>query len=312
MAIIELFSTRQRRLRGEVADVLYFDKLPREFRVQVVYVFKETLGTSYDVDRNSEVATTYKFLTTALCREYGTFVLPGTKDRHTRDYVAELLDFILTESDVERVIDAIELGCRMIDLYCSRFDYKRNPESKVESQDALKEINARFLQHGIGFRYESRNIIRVDSEFVHAEVVKPALALLHDPRFAGAEAEFRLAFEHYRHARMKEALSECLKTLESMMKSIAAARNWTHAPNATAKNLLDLMYEKQLIPQFWAEHFTGLRSMLASGVPTARNRLAGHGQGVDVVDVPAHFVAFALHQTAAAIVLLATAEQVLP
>lgn len=52
--------------------------------------------------------------------------------------------------------------------------------------------------------------------------------------------------------------------------------------------------------------------MLESGVPTARNRLGGHGQGAEVVSVPNHFVAFALHQTAAAIVFLAKAEETLP
>lgn len=52
--------------------------------------------------------------------------------------------------------------------------------------------------------------------------------------------------------------------------------------------------------------------MLESGVPTARNRLGGHGQGAEIVQVPMHYVSFALHQTAAAIVFLATAERLLP
>jgi len=65
------------------------------------------------------------------------------------------------------------------------------------------------------------------------------------------------------------------------------------------------VFEKGLVPPIWAQHFSGLRGMLESGVPTARNRLGGHGQGTDIVDVPKHFVAFAIHQTAAAIVFLA-------
>lgn len=47
-------------------------------------------------------------------------------------------------------------------------------------------------------------------------------------------------------------------------------------------------------------------------MPTARNRLGGHGQGASVVQVPTHFVAYVLHQTASTIVFLAEAEKSLP
>jgi hypothetical protein len=43
-------------------------------------------------------------------------------------------------------------------------------------------------------------------------------------------------------------------------------------------------------------------------VPTARNRLGGHGQGSEPVDVPEHVVAFVLHMTAATILFLAQAS----
>jgi hypothetical protein len=52
-----------------------------------------------------------------------------------------------------------------------------------------------------------------------------------------------------------------------------------------------------------------LRSTLESGVPTARNKLGGHGQGTEVVEVPEHIVSYALHLTASAIVFLAEAEK---
>jgi hypothetical protein len=48
--------------------------------------------------------------------------------------------------------------------------------------------------------------------------------------------------------------------------------------------------------------------MLESSVPTVRNRLGGHGQGTEVVKVPSHVVAYALHMTASTIVFLADAN----
>jgi len=311
MGILDLFSKRQQRIRGEVPDVYVYDKLPNELRVQIVHILKDYLGSPEDAGPYSGtmVAHAYEFIVNSLCREYGTFQLPGTSQHGHRDYIPELFNFLLSEKNVERVLDAVELSFRVIDTSGRTWDYRHRHNASEEADAALAELNVRFKQHGFGYRFESGEIIRVDSEVVHAEVIKPALTLLHDAKYKGAEAEFLLAFEHYRHGRRKEALAECLKALESTIKAIAKARKWSHAPNATAKPLIDLMFEKGLIPQLWSQHFTGLRAMLESGVPTARNRLGGHGQGSEIVEVPDHYVGFALHQTAAAIVFLAKAEQ---
>lgn len=103
------------------------------------------------------------------------------------------------------------------------------------------------------------------------------------------------AHQHYRRGHAKEALNECLKALESVMKIICEKRNWAHDPHATAKPLLDVLFEKGLIPPFWNAHFSGLRSTLEAGVPTGRNRIGGHGQGSAVVTVPEYLVAYMLH-----------------
>lgn len=313
MRVIDLFSKRQNHLRGEVPDVLVYDKLPQELRVQMVHIFRDYLGNERDVhDSSLMVAGAFEFIVNTLCREYGVFRLPNTENYGDRDYVSELFNFILSEKNVERTLDAVELACQIINVHARKWDYRHSRNAEEEASAALAEINTRFQHHGFGYRFESGNIIRVDSEFVHTEVIKPTLTLLHDAKYKGAEAEFHLAYEHYRHGRSKEALAECLKSLESTAKVIAKARKWKIEAKATAKPLLDLMFEKQLIPQLWSQHFSGLRAMLESGVPTARNRLSGHGQGTEIVQVPSHFVAFALHQTAAAIVFLATAERELP
>ncbi|MEO3691687.1 STM4504/CBY_0614 family protein [Roseateles paludis] len=309
MRIIELFSKRQAMLRGEAPDVFVYDKLPQELRVQIVHILRDYLGNEDDIHRDENmVSGAYEFIVDSLCREYGLFKLPSAKDYGKRDYMSELFNFVLNEKNVERVLDAVELACRVIDVHSREWRYRHRQDADEEATAGLEELNVRFQRQGFGYRFEGGDVVRIDSELVHAEIVKPALTLLHAARYQGAEAEFHHAHEHYRHGRMKEALADCLKSLESVMKSIADARNWKRDQGATAKPLIDLMFERQLIPTFWTQHFSALRAMLESGVPTARNRLGGHGQGSAVVDVPPHYVAFALHQTAAAIVFLATAE----
>jgi hypothetical protein len=161
---------------------------------------------------------------------------------------------------------------------------------------------------GVGFEYDGE-IIRVDAELVHAEAVKPALELLRDKRYAGAEQEFRTAYEHYRKGKNKEAVTEAAKAFESTMKVILAKRGWSHNATDPANKLIAALYEHKLIPDYWQNAMTGLRTLLESAIPTPRNKSSAHGQGVDLTTVPDHIAGYVLHMTASTIVFLVKAEQ---
>ena len=49
MAVSDLFSKRQKRLRGEVPDVYQYDDIPSPLRVQIAYIIKDALGDSRNV-----------------------------------------------------------------------------------------------------------------------------------------------------------------------------------------------------------------------------------------------------------------------
>jgi hypothetical protein len=181
------------------------------------------------------------------------------------------------------------------------------------ADEAIADLNARCGEHGIGYSFENQEIIRVDSQLLHADVVKPALRLLgSEADYKGAQAEFMAAHEHYRHGRQKEALNDSLKAIESVMKAICVKRQWSCSTTAPASALLQTLFNNGLIPAFWNAHFTALRTTLESGVPTARNRLGGHGQGTEIIEVPEYLAGYVLHLTASAIVFLASAEKALP
>jgi len=156
-------------------------------------------------------------------------------------------------------------------------------------------MNARFMEHTLGYQYTNGKIVRVDSEFAHRDIVEPAMRLLSDAQFSGASDEFVRAFEHYRHHRYKEAINEAAKAFESTMKTICDLRRWTRKPGATAKDLIQIMLDKGIVPPEMTTHFSGLRSALESGLPTLRNKNSAHGQGLDPISVPPHLVAYALH-----------------
>jgi len=313
MGIFDIFSKRQKQLRGDVPDVYSYDTIPQPLRVQVVHIWQDTIGDRneyHDSYRGAYGA--YKLIVDALCREYGVFKLTGAKEYGDRNYLSELANFILLEQETEKVLDAIELSFRVIDRMTRNFDYLHRQRASEIADEAIVELNARFQEHAVGFQLADGEIIRVDSKLIHAEVVKPALTLLHQKEYAGAQAEFLKAHEHYRHGNTKEALTECLKALESVMKAICDKRKWQYPPNATSSGLIQCCFDNGLVPTFWTQQFSALRSTLESGVPTARNKLGGHGQGSSIVCVPQHLVAYALHMTASAIVFLVESERSLP
>ncbi|MDP3071058.1 MAG: hypothetical protein Q8N18_12260 [Opitutaceae bacterium] len=305
MAIYDLFSKRRQREKGEAPDVFQYDVIPQPLRVQITHIIDD----AFSIDAHGRdfpfTQHCFEILRKALCREYGKFHLI---ERERSAYL-EVVNFFLTTTSTDQVLDVVELTFRFVagPLVDNRGELYHG--GAFDAADAIDELNARFREHGCGYQFEGGQIIRVDSQLVHAEVVKPALGLLASKQYEGPNEEFRSAFAHYRDGSFDECLVDCGKTLESTLKVICSEKNWAFDANAPAKRLLEIVFANGLIPAFSESHFAALRSTLENGVPTVRNKLGGHGQGGDIRVVPRHLAAYALHLTAANVVLLVEAAK---
>ena len=97
MNIIDLFSKRQKRLRGEDPDVYTYDAIPKPLRVQTVHIWTDALGDENEYhDTHNRVKVAYKLIVEALCREYGFFKLCDM-GYGERNYRKELTTFFLNE-----------------------------------------------------------------------------------------------------------------------------------------------------------------------------------------------------------------------
>lgn len=308
MAIYETFSTRQKKLskQGE-PDPYCYDVFPQPLRVQVINLLNSILG-NYDRGDypDPEAAPRWEHIHRTLAHEYGVVELAKGRDPQKR-----CVTFFSETSDVEKCLDFVEIGFRWVRVLTKNYSESqgRYAEEQEECEQAIKELNYRLREHRLGYQFEEEKIIRVDSQFIHAEIVKPAIALLHEVGFAGASEEFLQAHEHYRAKRYPEAIAGALKSFESTMKGICDVSKWTYLDSATAKGLIDVIFSKELIPSSLASQFSGLRSVLESGLPTVRNKQGGHGQGKDQVAIPAHLAAYALHLAASNIVMLIEAHK---
>ena len=333
MPVVDIYSKRQKRLPGETPDVYQYETISHELRVQVVHIMNDVLGqpsrSSTGILYSDGAAKVYAFIHKTLCREYGIFIL-GEEAESDFDAV---VDFLLKTEEIEKAIDVIELFFQQTNQPdpndrqspINIFDVPRlneigqknyqqilsyyAVEKHSQYKRAVNELNQRFREHGVGYQYESGQIIRVDSQYLHSEAVQPALTMLSDSMYQGANAEFLSAHEHYRAKRYKECLNDCLKALESCLKAICDKRGWVYGAKDTANRLINIVLKNELIPEFMQSHLSGLRSALEAGVPTLRNELGGHGQGTQEILVPEHIATYALHLTASNILFLAQANE---
>jgi len=304
VGVFDLFSKRQKRVRGEVPDVYVYDDLPQPLRVQIVHIIKDAFGI--DNYGSDHAAKAYKLVNQTLCREFGVFQLIKypESDQHA------VFNFFLQEEAVERALDVVELCFKLIQIYIGEDQsYQYYTNRSITADAALAELNERFKEHGVGYQFESGEIIRVDSQFLHAEAVKPTLAVLRDNNFKGANEEFLKAHEHYRHGRYKECLVDALKAFESTMKTICNLRGWHTQPTDTAKKLIATCVNNGLFPAYFDSQFSSIRSLLESGVPTVRNKNGGHGQGEVPVAVPEYLARYTLNLTATTILFMVEAHQ---
>lgn len=311
MTIYEIFSNRNRARPAK----LVYDELPDALRLHCVRLVRQAIG-NYEgaLDDIDEV----------LQREHPkpSFIrapilsLDGRPPRYTTRFWEDCL----TQGDFFEGMDAIELASRTINDGLRKLPKTRSAPATPSriADEALDEMNARFTQHGAGYQFskEQDRFVRMDSEFMHKEVAEPAMALLTEKGFEGAAQEFERAHHFYRQMAIdrdagKEAVSNALKAVESTAKAIMDARGWRYDQRDTMKKLVEKLFAKGLVSAELEGYFTGLRTVLESGLPTIRNRRAGHGQGAKPKPIPEHVVGFAMHLAASTIKFLVEAHKAL-
>ena len=314
MAIIDIYSKRKKAAeRSNQAEIYQYTSLPIQFRRQVIYIWKDAIGAYRSTNLYSGIKgmpvdprhfnQVWQSIYKSLARELG-LSESSTPNEECMTFFLDL------RTHTDNLLDVIELTFRHIERMIPKLPQFEITGFGISQKptDAINELNYRFHEHGIGYQYIKGQIIRVDSHFIHTDAVIPALTLISDEGFIGAEQEFRSAHEHYRNQEYKAAIFDAQKAFESTMKTICDKFGWEYNYDGdTSAILISIVLKNELIPKYLQSHLSGLKRVLESGVPTVRNKEAGHGQGSEPVNVPEYLAAYVLHLTASNIVLLVEA-----
>jgi hypothetical protein len=316
---MELYSKRTQATENPARA--YRHDLPMEFRNQVIFIWSKAAGYSdhsfsrgpiapYDLQKMALLMTNQLFdkVRTDFCEEYG---LAGLPESGLFDTPCQSIRKFFQSCADDQALDIIQLTFNEILAAEKNHEFMGYVQPLLGAAESVARLNGRFQEHSIGFRLEQGRIIRIDSDFLHAEAVEPGLQLMYTQGCEGAFQEFMLAQRHYRQGpdHYDDCLTNCGKSLESTLKTICDRRKWVYKASDTASQLLELVFSKELIPTYLQSHFSALRTTFESGVPTIRNREGGHGSGEKPNEVPEHLAAYQLHLTASAIVFLIRANE---
>ena len=292
MAIVDLFSKRLARREGKSEQLYIYDDVPQKLRQQIWYIFKNSgLGTEESI---------CKTLDSILCEEYGMEHLVEDCFACTDSCSEDLYTFFIRIANPLQALDVIELIGRSI----KRLNRSYGSLSCEQREEFLEGINIRFKENGVGYQLENGYLVRLDSTYMHSEVVKPAISLLSNDKFKGALDEYMKAHQYYKNSDNSACLNECLKAFESTMKIICKAKGWSYDETDPAKELISTCFANNLIPSYMQNQFNNLRDLLGSGVPTNRNKNSAHGQGSEIKNIPASLARYTLNLTGSNIIFL--------
>jgi hypothetical protein len=298
MPLLDLYSSRDAEAR-RTCDVWLYDRIPDALRVQVSNIVRDALGSVREYSENSKGV--YAYICSNVAHEHGREQLVAFESRAWDQVHA----CIKKEQSLAIWLDVVELTFRLIEKFQGQLDDFRRIECeiKLDAEDAIHEVK-RFGRAGFGYRYEGGKLLRLDSERVHQEITVPALKLLSDARFTGADQEFRAAHDHMKAGQFRDCAVDALNALESTMKAVCDAKGWKYEKGARATDLIKVLKSNGLFPDFADQSFDQLIATLKSGLPLVRNETGAHGQGSKPVEVPEFVAVYALNLAASKIRLL--------
>ena len=170
MEVYESFALRKRRTQNAGKPTIYrYDRFPAAFRAQVLHILWEEFDLKGASEYRRPLAywnAIYEFYS----REIGFF--------SPVENASEICKTILMEEDnVDNVLSFIEMvfhGSEML-----------TGGDRSLADKAIRTLNRRFLQHDLGYQFQEGYIIVMTSEYLHTEVIEPAITLLRSEGFDG-------------------------------------------------------------------------------------------------------------------------------
>jgi len=219
------------------------------------------------------------------------------------DSLNEMLEYLEEEQETDFVLDTIEIFFQAIANIEKFMHWPGNEFQQYPHKEAIDDLNTRFAENCLGYKFDNNFIIRIDNELLYQEITKPLLSLINQPEYQNINDEYMLALQHFRNQNYPDCITNCGKSFESTMKIICEKKGYSYKQNYTSFKLLEVIFNNNYIPSYIQSELQSLRAVLESGVNVLRNKTA-HGSGVDKLDISIELASFALNLTGSTISFL--------
>lgn len=260
--------------------------LPERVRVRI---WKTLLHYDFSIsyqpdpsDRWIENTTGLRELPEKLERVYGMDGLTGCKKVGRDPIDDELKPFFFSCTGAE-VFDIVEL------FFLDMFELKS--EFQHDLNEALQDEGGHWILCDGYF-------LKLDSRWMEDYVLSQAHEFLGKGKFDGALDELREARNYLTAGEGKAATHAAAKSMESLLKALLGSED------GTAKILIDGLKETDFFAELPEPLVRGFGDNVLMALPFLRNKLAGHGQGKEVVAVPHSFAELSVNLAGAFILFL--------
>lgn len=279
-----------------------YGDFPKTFRNQFFTIFNGVLKAIYKANPYFSESVPEE-LCEIFAQEKGLKFIPGT--HYIKANSLKTLELYIDNCNNEDFLDLMDFlfgGFVSNKLIQNKFYLTENENF---FQDAINELNLRLKQHNLGYEFLNGEIIEKTNTVTHESIVKPALKLLTDEEFRGAEEEYLLAFEHFQNGKNEDAILNAVKSFESGLKIICSGMGYFYdRTKDTAKRLIEILKQNDFFPSYLDHYMDGICITLESGASTIRIPIAGHGKGAVTQSPPDAFVEYVLNMVATNLVFL--------
>ncbi|MFC5603158.1 STM4504/CBY_0614 family protein [Sporosarcina koreensis] len=298
MAEFEVYSRRH----GIVipSDTYNYDKIPIDFRNQFINIITKVFS-NFEYRTITKSSAFWKEVADEIKIEMGLLNYTRFNDGLSglpHDVHCVMAYFL--ECDDRQAIDIIDLLIHYHYAYAVK-----HQEYQKDCSVVFDKINKKFKHNSLGYEIVTNQLVRIDNQFIHSEVVIRAINLLVEESFTSVSDEFLKAHEHYKDGDYKDAVVNAGKAFESTMKTICSKNGYNYdAQRDTANTLIRHLFDNELIPSYMQNHIQGLKQALENSAHVLRNKNGGHGQGDVIIEVDDSIVRYTLNLCATNIVFL--------
>jgi HEPN domain-containing protein len=274
---MKLFSYRYR-------NVIFSGKLkvplnPR-LRVRIrklIAKFNETWRETDETNWNYETSTIDQMVKELLIK-YGMDSLQVKDIKTSEVRNVEFSEFV-EQTYPAQVLDVIELFANSLSL-----DLRRTFQDEMNECFEEEESDLRILQG---------EIFKIDEELLKQRSLSSAMSIAEKGGFSGALEELREALKDYTTQDHKGAIHNAAKAVESVIKKILNKESGTYQP--LVKELFGTGFYEN-IPDECRSPF---QEVVFAPLAAMRNRMGGHGQGGNAVEIPRQYAELAVNLASA-------------